>query len=179
MPIVPDTSDWTWVLERPCSDCGFHASKVDFEDLPGLIRENAAVWPAVLARAGVAARPNDHTWSSLEYAAHVRDVCRLFDERLHRLLDEDDPLLMNWDQDATALFERYDLQDPATVGVGLEAAAQRVADSFAAVPADARQRTARRSDGPSFTVMTLGTYFLHDIVHHRHDVRADVTPDGS
>jgi len=173
MPIVPDTSDWTWVLERPCSDCGFRASEVDFENLPGLIRENAAAWPAVLAGVDVAARPNDHTWSGLEYAAHVRDVCRLFDERLHRLLDEDDPLLANWDQDATAVSQRYDLQDPAIVGVELEAAAQRVADSFASVRKDARQRTARRSDGPSFTVETLGTYFLHDIVHHRHDVRFD------
>ncbi|TFD62053.1 DinB family protein [Cryobacterium suzukii] len=173
MAIVPDMSDWTWVLERPCPDCGFRASAVDVENLPGLIRENAAVWPAVLARADVAVRPNDHTWSPLEYAAHVRDVCRLFDERLRVVLDQDDPLLANWDQDATAIEERYDLQDPATVGVELEAAAQRVADSFAAVPEDSRQRTVRRSDGPSFTVVTLGAYFLHDIVHHRHDVGAD------
>lgn len=173
MPIVPDTSDWTWVLERPCPACGFRAGEVLFEKLPGLIRENAAAWPAVLARTDAAVRPNDHTWSTLEYAAHVRDVCRLFDERLHAMLDEDDPLLANWDQDATAIAERYDLQDPATVGRELVAAASRVADRFAAVPVDARERTARRSDGPSFTVATFGAYFLHDIVHHRHDVGAD------
>jgi hypothetical protein len=23
--IVPDTRDWTWVLERPCPDCGLDA----------------------------------------------------------------------------------------------------------------------------------------------------------
>ena len=22
-PVPPDTKDWTWVLERPCPDCGF------------------------------------------------------------------------------------------------------------------------------------------------------------
>ena len=173
MPIIPDTSDWTWVLERPCPACNLRASAVAFDDLPRLIRENAAAWPAVLARADVAVRPDDHTWSPLEYAAHVRDVCRLFDERLRRILDEEDPMLANWDQDATAIAERYDLQVPETVGLQLVAAANRVADSFAAVPAAARQRTARRSDGPSFTVATLGSYFLHDIVHHRHDVAAD------
>ena len=173
MPIIPDTSDWTWVLERPCPACGFRASAVLFEDLPGLVRENAAAWPAVLARTDAAVRPNDHTWSSLEYAAHVRDVCLLFDGRLHAALDEDDPLLPNWDQDATAIAERYDLEDTHTVGRELMAAASSVAESFAAVPTDARQRTVRRSDGPSFTVVTLGAYFLHDIVHHRHDVGAD------
>ena len=173
MAIVPDTSDWTWVLERPCPACEFRASEVAFEDLPRLIRENAAAWGEVLARADVAVRPNDHTWSPLEYAAHVRDVCRLFDERLRLILDEEDPMLANWDQDATAVAERYDLQVPQAVGRELELAAASVSDSFAAVPVDARQRTARRSDGPSFTVATLGAYFLHDIVHHRHDVGAD------
>ncbi len=143
-----------------------------FGDLPGLIRQNAAAWPAVLDRADAALRPDDHTWSPLEYAAHVRDVCRLFAERLHRILDEEDPLLDNWDQDATAIFERYDLQVPRTVAGELTAAASGVADAFAAVPADASHRTARRSDGPSFTVETFGAYFLHDIVHHRHDVGA-------
>ncbi|HEY5013683.1 MAG TPA: DinB family protein, partial [Acidimicrobiia bacterium] len=24
--ITPDTKDWTWVLERPCPECGFDAS---------------------------------------------------------------------------------------------------------------------------------------------------------
>ena len=170
MAIVPDTSDWTWVLERPCPDCGFQASEVLFDDLPALIRENAAAWPAVLARTDAAVRPNDRTWSPLEYAAHVRDVCRLFDERLRLVLDEDDPLLANWDQDATAVAEQYDRQVPQTVANELGTAASAVAASFASVPVDARQRTARRSDGPSFTVATLGAYFLHDIVHHRHDV---------
>jgi hypothetical protein len=23
MTIVPDTKDWTWVLRRPCPECGF------------------------------------------------------------------------------------------------------------------------------------------------------------
>ena len=25
-PIVPDTKDWTWVLDRPCEECGFDAT---------------------------------------------------------------------------------------------------------------------------------------------------------
>lgn len=173
MAIIPDISDWTWVLERPCADCGLRAGEVDFDELPGLIRANAAGWLAVLERADVAVRPNDHTWSPLEYAAHVRDCCRLFDERLGRVLDEDDPQLANWDQDATAIAERYDRQDPRAVSRELSVAAASVADAFAAVSVADRGRTARRSDGASFTVATLGPYFLHDIVHHLHDVDGD------
>ena len=29
MAIVPDTKDWTWVLERPCDECGFDARSAE------------------------------------------------------------------------------------------------------------------------------------------------------
>ncbi|HEX6658909.1 MAG TPA: hypothetical protein VF065_12545 [Ilumatobacter sp.] len=29
MAIVPDDKNWTWVLERPCPDCGLETSTVD------------------------------------------------------------------------------------------------------------------------------------------------------
>ena len=48
------------------------------------------------------ARPDPSRWTTLEYAAHVRDVLRLYRTRLALMVDEDDPLFANWDQDATA-----------------------------------------------------------------------------
>lgn len=76
-------------------------------------------------------------------------------------------------RDAAAEAERYNERDPRTVGCELTEAAASVADAFAAVPPSDRGRTGRRSDGARFTVTTLGQYFLHDLVHHLHDV-ADV-----
>jgi hypothetical protein len=170
MPITPDTKDWTWVLEHPCSECGFVAGSLDYDEIPAKVRRNAAAWPAVLSRTDVAARPDDKTWSALEYAAHVRDVFRIFRTRLGLILAEDDPLFPNWDQDATAAAERYNDQRPETVAAELAAAAAAVADAFAAVPPDDRNRTGRRSDGARFTVTTLALYFLHDPIHHLRDV---------
>ncbi len=109
-------------------------------------------------------------WSTLEYGAHVRDVQRIFDERLVLMLSHDDPEFANWDQDDTALAGRYDLQDPLVVAAELEAGAAAAADRFDSVPEGAWQRTGRRSNGSRFTVETLGQYFLHDVVHHLHDV---------
>jgi hypothetical protein len=173
MVITPDTKDWTWVLERPCAECGFTAGSIDFEDIPRLIRENAAQWAPVLHRTDVRVRPDDHTWSALEYAAHVRDVFRIFRSRLAVMLAESNPLFENWDQDATAEAERYNDQDPAAVAADLAAAGASVADAFAAVPVADRDRQGRRSDGAVFTVTTLGRYLLHDPVHHLHDVGGD------
>ena len=42
-------------------------------------------------------------WSTLEYGCHIRDVHRIFNDRVRLMLDEDEPLFPNWDQDETAI----------------------------------------------------------------------------
>ncbi|GAA3878305.1 DinB family protein [Leifsonia kafniensis] len=170
MTLIPDTKDWTWVLERPCPECGYDGRAVQFADIPALVGANAAEWQRVLERPDVRERPNSTTWSALEYAAHVRDVFSVFTARLELMLAQDNPDFANWDQDATALAERYDEQDPQVVATELADAAQHAAESFALVPEAELGRTGRRSDGAVFTVSSLGRYFVHDPVHHLHDV---------
>ncbi|RKE19255.1 DinB family protein [Streptomyces sp. TLI_171] len=170
--ITPDTKDWTWVLERSCADCGLDTPAVSIEEVPGLIRANAAAWTELLAGdpAALGERPSAEVWSDLEYSCHVRDVFRLFDVRLRLMLTEDDPLFANWDQDATAVAERYHEQDPAVVSVELASAADRLALGFEGVTVEQRQRTGTRSDGARFTVESFAQYLIHDPVHHLFDV---------
>lgn len=170
MAIVPDTKNWTWVLDGTCPDCGFDAAAVDVTQLGDLVRANAAAWPAFLSDAHVRTRPSDDQWSALEYGCHVRDVFALFNERLRLMLESDNPQFQNWDQDVTAVEQRYDLQDPTTVTEELIAAGHALADRWDSV-GDDWQRTGNRSDGSSFTVETFGRYFLHDVVHHVVDVQ--------
>jgi DinB superfamily len=171
MPIVPDTKDWTWVLERPCPECGFDAQGFPREEVGQMIRDNAAAWQNVLARAdGLTTRPADDRWSALEYACHVRDVFRLYDERLAMMLTQDHPDFPNWDQDVTAVDDLYNEQDPARVTADIAANADRIADRFDTVSGGAWQRTGNRSDGARFTVESFARYFIHDLVHHLDDV---------
>jgi hypothetical protein len=170
VPITPDDKSWTWVLERACPDCGFDAPSVTRDAIVPLLRENIAAWPDLLWRAHATLRPTDDQWSAVEYGCHVRDVFRLYDERLARMLAEDGPHFANWDQDVTAVEDRYDLQDPAVVSDDLVAAGEVLAARFAQV-ADAQwERTGFRSDGAAFTVDTFARYLLHDPVHHVDDV---------
>jgi hypothetical protein len=171
MSIPPDTKDWTWVLERPCPECGLESSSIPFTDVPDILRGNASDWAEVLKRGDVAERPTPSTWSPLEYACHVRDVHEVFDGRYALMLGQDDPLFANWDQDVAAVDGDYSHQQPEVVGPALVAAAQRVAARLAAVLGDAAQRPGRRSNGSRFTVTTLARYHVHDVVHHLHDVR--------
>src|SRR3954463_444083 len=141
--IVPDTKDWTWVLREQCPDCGFDAGAVDPGEIGPAIRDNAQGWLAVLAQPSATHRPDDHSWSPLEYACHVRDVNRKFTERLALMLEQDEPQFAHWDQDVTAVEDRYDLQDPAVVGPELVEAAEAVAatyDILAAADEETRNR---------------------------------------
>ncbi|HLS78139.1 MAG TPA: DinB family protein [Nocardia sp.] len=204
MAIVPDVKDWTWVLERPCPECGYDAAVVDYDAVPAAARANADRLRAALNRPDARQRPRLDTWSPTEYAAHVRDVCRVFVLRVAVITGrtpvdpgipafdpgiadpvtggggpapgraeaaDDVPAFAAWDQDATAVADRYHEQDPAEVAEQLTEAAAAVAAAFASVPPDRRGLRARRGDGSTFTVDSLARYFLHDLVHHVHDVR--------
>lgn len=168
--IVPDSKDWTWVLDRPCAECGYDAGPVDRADIPRLVREATGTIRVALGRPGATQRPDESTWSVLEYGCHVRDVCRVFDERLLLMLTEDDPLFANWDQDRTAEDERYAEQDAVAVAGELAAESEAVADRYASVRDEQWPRPGRRSNGSVFTVESLGRYLVHDLVHHAHDV---------
>ena len=170
LAITPDEKDWTWVLERPCPECGLDVRTIDGRAVAEQLRVNAGQWPQVLRRADVAERPDPATWSPLEYACHVRDVFRHFDQRLLLMLTEHDPRFPNWNQDETAIEQRYNEQDPAVVATELVAAGDQLARRFEGVQGPQWQRPGRRSDGADFTVDTLARYLLHDPVHHLYDV---------
>jgi len=168
---VPDEKDWTWTLTRRCEACGLAAGEVDPATIGGRARVAAQEWVHILQEhPAVEARPAPQVWSPLEYAGHVRDVYRVFDDRLALMLTTDAPRFANWDQDETAVLRRYDLADPDEVAVELEQAAAALADRVDALRPEERTRPGTRSDGSAFVVDTLLQYFLHDVVHHLWDV---------
>jgi hypothetical protein len=178
-PVEPDTKDWTWVLERPCAECGFDAAGVEPGDLARELRGSGPSWAAVLRRPEMRRRPAAGVWSPLEYGCHVRDVHRTMRSRVLLMLEQDVPSFPNWDQDATAVEQEYSLLDPAEVATELVERGAEAAAAYASVPEDGWQRTGRRKAGedgagpesPSeFTVESLGRYHLHDVVHHVWDV---------
>ena len=169
--IQPDDKDWTWVLERPCDECGLDASTVSRDELGERLFVAAEEWVQILRSSpAVEMRPAPDVWSPLEYGAHVRDVYALTSERLELMLTQDDAVFANWDQDETARTSRYAEQDPEQVAEDLEAAAERLVSRIAEIEADAWDRRGTRSNGSQFTVTTFLQYIVHDVVHHLWDV---------
>jgi hypothetical protein len=167
---VPDDKDWTWVLDRPCPECGFDAATLARDDIPARLRDCARTLSAALAAPDARERPAPNVWSTLEYGAHVRDVFAIYAYRLGLMLEQDDPLYPNWDQDVTAVEKRYGQQDPAVVASELLLGVEPLAARFAGLSDAEWSRPGQRSDGAAFTVETFGRYLVHDPVHHVFDV---------
>jgi hypothetical protein len=173
MAIVPDTKDWTWVLQRPCPDCGFDTRSVGATDVAALSRQQGDIWRRIVAEhTDPRTRPSNDRWSVLEYACHVRDVFRLADERVRLMVTEDHPTFANWDQDATAITDRYDRQDPDRVAIEIRDAAVALASRLDSVDDAEWSRSGSRSDGARFTVESFARYVIHDPIHHVFDVTA-------
>jgi hypothetical protein len=147
------------------------AGEIDPADFAERAFIAAEEWVQILRSSpAVSARPQPDVWSPLEYGAHVRDVYRLYDARLAQMLSEDTPTFANWNQNETAISERYKEQDPEVVANELEAAAQGLVARIQSLKPEQRGRRGIRSDGVEFTVVTLIQYFLHDVIHHLWDV---------
>ncbi|SCF22303.1 4-hydroxy-tetrahydrodipicolinate synthase [Micromonospora mirobrigensis] len=166
--VPPETADWTFVIARGCRECGFTPQPA--EATAARLRASVPLWRARLARPDARDRPAPTVWSPVEYACHVRDTCRIFRQRLALMLREDDPTFANWDQDATALAEDYFHRNPAEVAEQLAVEAEATAAAFDAVRDDQWERPGRRDNGSLFTVRSFAVYFLHDVLHHEHDV---------
>ncbi len=170
-PAEADDKDWTWVLERPCTECGADVGGLSVQEVGDLNRKLGTRFAEILrTRSDVAVRPSPETWSPLEYGAHVRDVFRLFQTRLDLMLTEEDPMFANWNPNETQEAERYDLLDPHQVADELEADSAAIAAKFESLTEDQLARVGRRSDGASFTVLSFARYEAHDPMHHLWDI---------
>ncbi len=171
-PGKADDKDWTWVLDRPCDECGANVGSLTMGQVAALNRRCGEAWVEVLNRDRdwVRARPEPDTWSPLEYGCHVRDVFALFLERLELMVSVDNPTFANWNPNTTAEADRYDLQDPQFVAGQLADGAQAIASRFQSVSHEQLGRTGARSDGAVFTVESFARYEIHDPLHHLWDV---------
>ena len=170
MAITPETKDWTWTITERCADCGYDGPSVDVTNTGNAIRALITGYTEALSAPSATQRPDTTTWSALEYGCHVRDVFRLYEYRLGLMITQDHPTYPNWDQDATAITDRYQEQDPATVAAELSDAGQSLADAFDRVTPEQWSRTGLRSDNRQFSVATFAVYMLHDPFHHLWDI---------
>jgi len=155
--------------------CGFAWESVPDDEIAGRVRRGGdAVADVLLAAGGGAARrPSPERWSTLEYAAHVRDVCLHVRDRVVITLVEDSPEFKLLHPGARVDLGLYAGDDPAQVAAELRTAAGLFARTFERVRPEALGRPARTTY-PTATIRPLrwlAQQVVHELEHHLDDVR--------
>ena len=137
-PVPAETRDWTFVLNTGCPECGWNQWP-DVDSLREAWDRNVAVWPDLVTATASSARPDDHTWSALEYGSHVRDMIRLLRIRASMMVQRHDPEFFNWDGDGANVVRRDWATDPQALAQDLRRAAEET-EAFLNTPACRQKR---------------------------------------
>jgi hypothetical protein len=115
-------------------------------------------------------RPDPSTWSMIEYVCHVRDVYRVFVDRIGLALAADGPTFAPLGNDERAVRLRYGEADVDATLADLTAAAVGLADLVESLPDSAWARTASRRPGEERNVLWMARQSAHEGRHHLGDV---------
>jgi hypothetical protein len=179
---------WQWARAQTeqCPQCGLHPGAMEQAQLGGVLLESAAQWRDFLVTADdtyLRAIPGPGIFSPIQYGAHVRDIQRVYGDRILLMLQEDSPVFpqFNPDEGEWGEFNRLDVVDLAD---GIEAHAQRLARILAGLEPEDWSRTMIRDGGTDgvyeFTVAGLASYAVHESQHHLQDAKGTLqaTPNS-
>jgi hypothetical protein len=178
---------WQWARAQTdqCPQCGLHPAAMDQAVLGGQLMELAGSWRTFLLDADdtyLRANPAPGIFSPLQYGAHVRDIQRVYGDRILLMLEEDDPVFPQFNPDEDA-WNGYNQLDPAALADEIEAQASRLAGILAQLQSDDWARTMTRDGGSDgvyqFTVAGLASYAVHESHHHLLDANGTLKPTDS
>jgi hypothetical protein len=160
-----------------CEACGFVDVAVSMADAVAALRGFGRRYRAPLTRflpgedgeAVLRERPQPEVWSALEYAAHVGEVFRMYDEWVRRSLVEDDPVIDAPTPDEAVEAGRFNETDPVAVADAIAAHAETLAATFEAVPEEAWHRSHLRR-GQHRSVLFTARRAVHEGNHHLLDI---------
>lgn len=167
------------VTMEACEICGFAWESVGDDDIPTRIVEGATFISEVLRSksASVVVRPTPDRWSTLEYAAHVRDVLLHVRDRLVIGLSEDNPEFKPLYREERVTFGLYAADTPQVVAAELDMAAALFARTFVAIGPEQLDRPCQYLYPVPATrsLRWMGQQVVHEVLHHGDDIRENLT----
>jgi DinB superfamily len=165
---------WQWhrIQMEPCPQCGDHPASLAPSSLGPLGLERARAWREFLSDADddyLRTSPEFGVFSPIQYGAHVRDIVRVYTDRMVLGLERDAPTvpIFNPPQEE---WERYNRLDAAELGEDVIAQAQRLADLASGMEPDNWRRIVVNDRGVygvySFTLAGLACNAVHETHHH-------------
>ncbi len=179
--------EWPRAVTDECPQCGLQPGAEPPEALGAMAVELAAAWREFLMTADedyLRTNPEPGVFSPIQYGAHVRDILRVYGDRVLLAMAEDDPVVPTWNPGEDE-WERYNALDREELAADLEAQADRLAAILDGLDDDAWSRTVTRQALVSgtdavyrFTVAGIASYAVHEAHHHLLDADGTLPAGG-
>jgi DinB superfamily len=180
---------WQWprIQNEPCPQCGYNPSSLSPSSLGDLAVEQAAAWREFLVQSDDAyLRTNPeadiYIFSPLQYGAHVRDILRVYGDRMALGVEEDSPTVPMFNP-AQEVFDSYNQLAPEELGADIEAQARRLADLVENMDPSSWPRIVINDRGIygvyTFTVAGLACNAVHEAYHHLLDAKGTLSPSAA
>jgi hypothetical protein len=170
---------WQWhrIQMDACPQCGDHPAALPVASLGPLAVARAAEWRAFLQQADdayVRHIPEPGVFSPLQYAAHVRDIVRVYTDRIILGIEQDAPTVPIF-QPPQETWEAYNRSDVHELAADIEAQARRLEAIGEDMDSSAWSRIVVNDRGVygvySFTLAGLACNAVHEEHHHLLDAQ--------
>jgi DinB superfamily len=170
---------WQWprIQQEPCPQCGFDPASLPPETLGGLAVELGGKWGEFLVGTDdgyLRAIPEPGVNSPIQYAAHVRDILRVYGERMVLAVEADNPTvpIFNPPQEVWKAYNRLGAEELAS---DIAAQAGRLDQIVDGMDGSAWSRIVINDRGQygvyTFTVAGLARNAVHEAHHHLLDAK--------
>jgi hypothetical protein len=175
---------WQWARAQTdeCPQCGLHPGAMDHASLGGRLVELAGDWRTFLVAADdtyLRTIPAPGVFSPLQYGAHVRDIQRVYGDRILLMLREESPVFPQFNPDEDA-WSGYNRLDQGALADDIDAQARRLQEILDGLQPEDWSRTMTRDGGSDgvyqFTVAGLASYAVHESHHHLLDANGTLKP---
>jgi DinB superfamily len=165
---------WQWARAQTdrCPQCGHHPAAMERSTLGAQLIGSADAWRGFLMEADdsyLRTIPAPGIFSPAQYGAHVRDILRVYGDRILIMLEEDDPVFPQFNPDES-VWDSYNELGREDLADDIEAQARRLSDIFEGLEPAQWSLTMIRDGGTDgvyrFTVAGLASYAVHEAHHH-------------